>query len=493
MSYTLLFGVADVDKNESVTEAEVLECLQIYMAVAASNDITSEFSGFAKAIFRVFDLNGDGTLEQEEIAVFATELFAELHRLVKGISTHFQHALKDNRKPIHEMLSKGMGIVMNDVKWPFPMDELTSELNSVMTGDDLNRILSEFNGSFPGPEEYPEEIQQFARAAYQSLSEIRDLANAQIQNFFSQVIEVAKDGSMTSEDTVRFGLTCVKQIFEGFGEHSSTLMACVLKIGMFLIQRTLEDMPSENPLKFTVIDEELVKDILNTAVSSVASHLQEVGMQRYLEALSLVFAGEDGCIKGQVLRALHNITGVVFELFDEEGVRSKLEDKKFTEGLEQSISALLKNFDENENGLLEESEILSFVDKILQFILSAFDATIDFAAKIIMSTVAPVLAFCFDLKVQVIGGSQDVLKMVDLSSVALALGMAMGQHQVIKFALDVIGNESGNVDEKTLQGVCFPLFKLFLGSPPARAVSTQIFRCSRQLIRGKFYGTDAFV
>ena len=165
MSYTLLFGVADVDKNESVTEAEVLECLQIYMAVAASNDITSEFSGFAKAIFRVFDLNGDGTLEQEEIAVFATELFAELHRLVKGISTHFQHALKDNRKPIHEMLSKGMGIVMNDVKWPFPMDELTSELNSVMTGDDLNRILSEFNGSFPGPEEYPEEIQQFARAA----------------------------------------------------------------------------------------------------------------------------------------------------------------------------------------------------------------------------------------------------------------------------------------------------------------------------------------
>ena len=329
LSSPSLFRVADVDKNDSVTEAEVVECLQIYMAVAASNDFPSEFSGFAKAIFRVFDLNGDGTLEQGEIAKIVKDLFAEIHRVVKGISTHFQHALKNNQKPVHEMLSKGMGIVMNEVKWPFPVDELSSDIYSILTGTDLNKILNEFYTSIPGPDEFPEEIRQSALAAYERLTIVRDLADAQLQSFFGQAIEVAKNGSIAMEKSVRLGLTCMKNIFDGFSEHSSTLMVCTLKFSMFLIQKILEDMPSENPLKFIVIGEELIKDILNAVMSSVAAYLQEIGMQRYLEALSPVFADEAKNIVGEVLCALHNVTQVVFALFDEKGVQSKLEDKKF--------------------------------------------------------------------------------------------------------------------------------------------------------------------
>jgi hypothetical protein len=42
--------------------------------------------------------------------------------------------------------------------------------------------------------------------------------------------------------------------------------------------------------------------------------------------------------------------------------------------------------------------------------------------------------------------------------------------------LDMIGDVNGNVDQDSLEAVCFPLFKLLLGSPPARNSTSQLLR-----------------
>jgi hypothetical protein len=445
------------------------------MAVAAANDFVAEFSGLAKAIFRIFDLDGNGSIELEEAASIANQLLREIHRLIIAISTHFQNAFRSNRAAVHEILGEGIGMLRYEMKMPTPIEDLTSLFYTFFTSSDLSEALNWlYNDAIPDPKEAPEELQKFLLPAYESLIVIRALALVQLRSFFTQMIALARD--VSTGEFVSTGLQCIQKIFDGVQEHSDKLSICTMDVLMFTIQTIWEEMPSDNPLKFILVDKTIVQNIFDAVLTSVASYLKDTGGKKYLQALSPVFANDSGNIKAHELMALQQLIEVGFAHLDPEAFKEKCVDEEFASELKSAVSTMIASIDTNQDSFISISEILGFVDKIVQCIISALDATTDMMEAVFISAVKPLLAMLFDVKGQVIGGSRKTLTYTDISSVALAFGMAMGEFRVLQFAMEIIENDEGNVDQETLQAVCFPLFKLFLGSPPARNFSAQFFR-----------------
>ena len=95
----------DVDKNNAVTDQEVIDCLKIVISVAAASGFHDEMSSLAKAIFRMFDLNGDGSLELAEVVSIAEDLLVEMHRSAKGILSHFQQVFKTHKEQMNDVVS----------------------------------------------------------------------------------------------------------------------------------------------------------------------------------------------------------------------------------------------------------------------------------------------------------------------------------------------------------------------------------------------------
>jgi hypothetical protein len=467
----------DVDKNEAVTDEEIIECLKIVIAVAAASGFHEEMSSLAKAIFRIFDLNGDGSLELDEVVSIAEDLLAEMHRSANGILGHFQQAFKTYKEQMDDVVVEWIGDLSNylQIELPFGVEELATKLYTFLTRDDLSSFIMQL---FIFMEELPKELSEIIEPAFVAMGEIGTLASTQYKTFFSRIMEKACSHAIQIADCVQLSLTCIKPIFDEFEKQENVLSPCLFKLSMYFIRSILKDLPDDNPLKFIVVEKTLLKEILETIETSLCLHIKDVGFEMYFEAMWKVFASGPEEVSTEQIKAIHQVTEFILADFSSDHASTQFD----REALKSALSTLVSSLDKNKNLTLESNEIVDFLDKIILFCLSCTDTTVDLMKNVFNAMARPLIAFLFDVKSQIIGGNSDMLVNSDISAVALAVGMAMGEIRVLQFALDMIGDVNGNVDQNHLEAVCFPLFKLFLGSPPARNSTSGVFRYNQSYL-----------
>jgi hypothetical protein len=460
------FFFIDVNRNGKVLESEVVECLRIFMAVGTANDFVAEFSDFSKAVFRIFDINGNGCMELAEVTHIFTDILVQIHSLLKGVSGHFQQEFFNTKEPLQEVVNQFVEILSDasSLFIPFPVKDVIAYLNSSYTSEDLRSF-------FDGSTTIPEELKPILNPGYLSLESIVNIALGQLQVFLIHIKRTAVNDAISTFECVRMGSVCIKNIFDAFEQERSTLETCMVDMAMFIIGEILKDIDEENPLRFILVDRGLIKNIINAIINAAGSNLQQTGLQRYLEALFAVFSGSRiSEIKVPDLIALHKLIQAAFA--DKEAPDFKI---KFEEA-QQAIVKLITSLDSDKNNSLDLAEIVVFVETVIKFVFSWFDVTADVLKDAICSSVTPVAALILNIKSQIIGGSDDQLIYTEISAVALAIGIAMGEFKALDFAMDLIGNDEGNIDQKSLEDLCQPVFKLLLGSPPMRKLSNDLFR-----------------
>jgi hypothetical protein len=464
----------DVDKNDAVTDEEIIECLKIVIAVAGASGFHEEMSSLAKAVFRIFDLNGDGSLELDEVVSIAKDILAEMHRSTNGILGHFQQAFKNYKEQMDDVVVEWICDLSNylQIELPFGVEELATKLSTFLTRDDLSSFLMQRFVSSIGLEELPEELSKIFESAFVAMDEIGKVASTQYKTFFSIIMEKAGSNAIQIADCVELSLACIKPMFDEFEKQANLLSPCLFKFSMYFIRSILDEMPDDNPLKFIVVERTLLKEILHAIETSFCMHIKDVGFKMYFEAMCEVFASGPKEIGAEQVKAIHQVIEFILADFSSDHASTQFDPEE----LKNALSTLVSSIDKNKNLTLESNEIVDFLDRIILFCLSCTDMTIDLMKAVLNAMARPLLAFFFDVKSQVIGGDSRMLVHSDISAVALAFGMAMGEIRVLQFALDMIGDVNGNVDQNSLEEVCFPLIKLLLGSPPARNSTSGVFR-----------------
>ena len=473
------FQSADINQNQDVSDKEVMECLKIVMAIVAASDFTAEFSGFTKAIFRIFDEDRNGALHVDEIAKVMFDFLLEIHRLVKGVSMHFQMAFLSNRESVHDLLDTFI-VQSSENQWspPISIEDIESYLLDFFTPPKLSHFIKELCAFIPNLDEALESLKDCLLPAYESFRNVTCIIDVQSHSFFEYV---AQNNISSTTKMIGKGLECLNNIFDGISQHGDSFTKCIMGLTTFIITKVLDDMPEDNPLKFILIQSSSVKQILDEILTSLAEYLREAGTKKYLEAFLSIFADETGNVDPQQLLAFQVLIEVVIALIDPDEFQCEPQAYDVIKNrLKDSIATLLASLDTNHNCTLTTLEILTFVDKIIQFVLSTFDATIDLFAKTASSIVKPFLTLVFDVKSQIIGGSLEELTFFDISSMALALIMVTGEFRVLQFAMDILGDKKGNIDQEKLVPVCSSLLRMIFGSPPVRMQSAAIFRCVRR-------------
>ena len=448
----------------------MVECLRIIMAVGTANDFVTEFSEFSKAIFRIFDINGNGCMELAEITRFLTEILVQIHSLLKGVLGHFQQEFFNTKEPLQEVVNQFIEILSDasSLSIPFPVKDVIAYLNSFYTNEDLRSFLESLIESTT----IPEGLEPILNPGYESLVSVKNIALGQLQAFLLHIKRTAVNDTISTFECVRMGLVCMNNIFDAFEAERSKLETCMVDMAMLIIGEIRREIDEENPLKFILVEKNLVQNIMNAVIFAVGSNLKETGLRRYLEALFSVFSGSKiSDIKVPELIAVQNLIRAAFASKEAPDFKTKFEEAQ------QAILKLITALDSDKNSSLDSAEIMVFVETAIKFIFSWLDVTADVLKDAICSSVSPVSALVLNIKSQIIGGNDLQLIYTEISAVALAIGMAMGEFRALNFAMDLIGNNEGNIGQKSLEDLCQPVFKLILGSPPMRKLSNDFFRC----------------
>ena len=462
---------ADVDKNDTVTDEEIIECLKLVIAVAAASSSPDDMSSLAKAIFRIFDLNGNGSLELGEVVSIVKDLLAELHSAAIGILTHFEPAFTTYKAQLNDIVSDWIEDLSKyfQIKLPFPVQDAVTKLCASLANENVDRFIAQSFVSISGLEELPYELRESFEQASAELKEIGHIALQQYKMFFSQIVERAHSDVIVVAECVQVYMSCLDPIFGEF-EKRKAFSQCLFQSSTYLIQSLLDAMPSENPMKYIVVENTLVREILDAFAISLGLHIKHFGFRLYFQAVCQIFSSEEEDISLEQVKAIQQVIEFFFTKYsqDDDGEQSD------PEGLRNALSTLVSSIDKNKDSTLETNEIVDFANRIFLFTLSCIVTTVHLMEKVLTATSSPIIAFLFDVKSQVIGGNRGMLLYSDISAVALAVGMANGEPQALEFALDMIGDSDGDVDQNSLEAVCFPLFKLLLGSPTARNYTTRM-------------------
>jgi hypothetical protein len=450
------------------------------MAVGTANDFVTEFSDFSKALFRIFDINGNGCMELEEVTHILTDVLVQIHSLFKGVLGHFQLEFFNTKGPVQEVVNQVIEILsdVSSLSIPFAVKDVIAYLNSFYTNEDLRSFLVSLHESTT----ISEELEPILNPGFESLVSIGNTSLGQLQAFMVHIQKTAFNDTISTFECVHMGSVCINVIFDAFKKERNTLATCMVDLAMFIIGEILKSTPEENPLKYILVDPDLVQCILNAIVFSVSSNLKETGLKRYLEGLFAVFSGSRiSEIKVTELIAVKNLIRAAFANRDAPDFKAKFEEAQ------QAILKLITSLDTDKNSALDSAEITVFVETVIKFLFSWLDVTIDVLKDAICSAVSPVSALILNMKSQIIGGSDLQLIYTEISAVALALGIGMGEFRALNFAMDLIGNNEGNIGQKTLEDLCQPLFKLMLGSPPMRQLSSNFFRYFRTVLTEVFF------
>ncbi len=444
-----------------MTKDEVIKILDVVMTAGTANNASKELSSIAKGVYRIFDVNGDGSIQDIEL----DKILCDITKLALNLATHvlqhfeniaIQEALGEMVNTFIEYLR--LELSKENTVQAFSIDDLLGLFNGHYTNEELIGIFKELDNL---DDELP------------GIKNVLDAFAEQFRHFFSQLDSIKKaDNMIETSRCVKIGLLCVKNVLDVFEqEGNKQLGKTILKMAMQDINELQADCDEENPMKRIEVQEGRVYEIIKAVFGGIRDFLIDEGLSDYLMAFFKLFEAESsGMIDLRHLMALGEMVKSSI------ASRESYEFKNNVVKLQGAVFYLISMLDSDNNKFVERAELATFGKKVIKLLFSWIVISLNMAHHVFCSAEQLVVKLALDVKNQILGGNDLELTHADLSFLALCFGFAEGETNFIDFALEMLSSASSTIEKKALEDLCRPTLRLALGTSEVREATIEFFR-----------------
>lgn len=466
-----IFRVIDLDRNGTVTKSEVEEFINIAKDLDTDSSRAKQFVSVAHALFRVLDLDGDGNINARELTKSFGEIFDAIFEMTFGLLEEIQKIL------LFELLENIMDQFMEErqeedtSQTGISVKQLVSDMNSGLSGEDLVMFISfiaEILENPPVSDEENVDLTSLVSASKEIFSE----ACKQYRSFCIQATKSAANNDLKYADVVGIGADCAINVLDSLKDFAVKTEGSVMNVVMMGISFLLADMPDDAPLKYLAIEPNMIQKFLEGVFGTLYNNLKESGVKRYVESLLKLFDPHiSGNIKSSELTVLINLADAAFMKREDPAVKNTVEE------FQETLIKIIAGVDIGGDATLDKEGIISCVRSIARFAFTWVEVSIEMLDKTVVGAITPAADLLMSIKSQMLGGSESSLTHADVCSAILAIGMSERETAVIGYLKNLLVYKESDVGEDVFTNLCSNLLRLyFFWAPDARQTSRDFLR-----------------
>jgi hypothetical protein len=428
----------------------------------------------AHAVFRVLDLDRDGSIDFVELSKCVSEIVSAIFQMLFELLRVFQGILMG--EPLAQIVDQFVESMKEDdsdssEQAGVSVERLISVMNSGFSGDDLIGLLGLVKEMIENPP-IPDEDNDDMRQMLGSFKEILNKCFEQYQLFFVKAEESAVNDNLRKDLLIDMGADCFNQILNFMQSSAGKFETSILDLIEIGIRELLSSMPDKTPAKFLKLEKQMVHDILTVVFGAIHSYLSERGGRRYLAALlNLCDLQNTGNIKSSDFMALKDMVDAMFIAGEDQEMKDRVEQ------FSGAIFKLIAMFDTDGDATLEKAEIVKCGQIVGNLVFTWIESSLEMMDKAIIAAIVPLANLILNLKSQFLGGSEIGLTHADVCSAIFAVRMTEGDMGIIGYLKDLLVYKEGDVDEKVFANLCSNLVRLyFFWEPNARSTSKNCLR-----------------
>jgi hypothetical protein len=457
-----------LNNSGEVSNKEILDLLHTFGLMGSESEISDEKKSIdlAHAIFRIFDLNRNGSIDASEIENLAGQIFDSIFSLMTQTLKTLQIITTD--EPLHQLVGKFCKYLVESGKQlPVTVEEITDLLN---TGYESQNLIEVFKSIFLGPEFLFGETDFF-----HELLEIGDIALKEWEKFKSVINTISAKGSHpTMKACTEKGHDCFRSIIAAFSTLRTSIQQFALESIMQFISQQLVDLDDENPFKWIKFDEQKILKILQRVSREIHTFLDEKGIEEYLNAffslLEIKREGQPNIVSLAPLFALEEL--IAMSLSDEDN--DNLKEKALQ--VQKTLFTMVSIIDDDGNKVLDNAELLLFAGKLINIAFDWLHVSLDMVIQIVRHSITTFVDLALDLKCQILGGSNTCLTHMDVCSVVLLDMIREERYEVLNFVTDLFAYTEENCNPAVFENLCSNIVSLCMFSPKARNDSKNFLR-----------------
>ena len=477
-------NLADLNKSGNVSTTEIVSLLKTFDLIASESEASDskKMVEAIQAVFRIFDLDGNGCIDVSEIQRLTKEILQILFDFLLEILSSIQNISKD--EPLVGLVDMFSSILNSSEKClPISVKELIEFLNAGYESEHLGEILIMI---FSVPEMIFGESELF-----DDILKLIQITQNEWSVFVSEMKAAIETKTMSEKACAEVGTSCIKKVLAEFSRLGESVQIFILNIIMDKIYNTLRDLEDENPFKWIHVPREKVQNILGRISGSIHSFLDEQGIHQYLVAFfSLLLCDHPPRHADDVTPLYAFVEFIEYSLRD--GEVSNLKEKAIR--VQEALITMVSIIDTDGNNLIDKPELYSFAIKIADIFFAWFGISLKLVENAAVHGVPSLASLALDVKFQILGGDRETLTHIDVCTVVLLFMILQGDYEILSFVKDLFAYTEENCDKRVFENFSSNILRVMMISPEARITSKQFLRYTsrRFTVYTRFFKNDMF-
>jgi Ca2+-binding EF-hand superfamily protein len=448
--------------------------LDILKEFESDSSPEKQFVSVAHAVFRILDLDGNGNIDASELTKTFSEVILAVFEMAVGLMRELQNILTG--EPLERIIDQFIEMMTNEGEWKesgMPIKQIITVLNSGFSGEDLVGLFDFITQAIDNPEDQFGEMGEQLNKIWSEFKNILAIISHQYGEFFTKARKISKDKLLIKSELVQLAGECINQIFDSVQLTGVKLETTILDLIMTGINGVLSEIEDNNAFKFVSIDRALIQNIISTAMHSLHTGLRETGVKGYFNALFNLFDLKNtGSIRVTDLDALGNMVNAVFVDKDTSNVKEKVEQ------IQEAVFKLIAMLDTDGDATLGKSEIIACCKEIAELVFTWIKVSVQMVEHTLVASIIPVSNMLLKIKSQILGGNSSSLTHADVCSAILAVSMMENSSpEIIGHLKSLLVYKDGEVDAAVFENLCSNIVQIFFfWAPEARETSKEWLR-----------------